>query len=134
VSPFTPGTLAIRHALEDICASPVFAHSERMMRFLRFVVERSIAGDLHAIREYSIGMEVFDRSPDYDPKIDTIVRVEARRLRKKLEAYYTGPGAGDAVRIDVPGPGYLPVFTSTLPMESTRRAHASPFTATAKAS
>ena len=54
---------------------------------------------------------MIDRDPGYDPKIDTIVRVEARRLRKKLETYYAGPGVGDPVRIDVPRPGYAPVFS-----------------------
>ena len=102
---------AVLQALEDVCASRVFSHSERMIRFLRFVVERKLAGQQQDIREFVIGMEVFDRDPSYDPKIDTIVRVEARRLRKKLEAYYAGPGAGDRVRIDVPRPGYAPVFS-----------------------
>jgi hypothetical protein len=104
---------AVLQALEDICASRVFAHSERMIRFLRFVVGRKLAGEEQDIREFVIGMEVFDRDPGYDPKIDTIVRVEARRLRKKLEAYYEGPGAGDSLRIDVPGPGYVPAFSLT---------------------
>jgi hypothetical protein len=106
-----PQPAAVLEALEDVCASRVFSHSERMIRFLRFVVERKLAGEHQDIREFVIGMEVFDRARDYDPKIDTIVRVEARRLRKKLEAYYAGPGAGDQVRIDVPRPGYAPVFT-----------------------
>jgi hypothetical protein len=106
----TPRT--IQQALEGICASPMFIHSERMSRFLRFVVERMLAGAPQDIREFTIGMAVFDRDPGYDPKIDIIVRVEARRLRKKLEAYYEGPGAGELLRIEVPGPGYVPSFVT----------------------
>lgn len=88
-----------------------------MTRFLRWVVEKTLDGQSAAIREYSIGLEVFDRDPSYDPKIDTIVRVEARRLRKKLEDYYAEAGMDEPVRIEIPGPGYVPRFTvnSTVP-------------------
>jgi hypothetical protein len=109
-SPPEPSAAAIRQALENIVASAGFTNSVRMSRFLRWVVERSLEGDAAAIREYAIGMAVFDRDPNYDPKIDTIVRVEARRLRKKLQEYYEGPGQDDVVRIEMPGPGYVPVF------------------------
>jgi hypothetical protein len=98
--------------METIVMSPGFANSERMSRFLRWVVERTLEGEAATIREYAIGIAVFDRDESYDPKIDTIVRVEARRLRKKLQEYYEGPGMDDVVRIEMPGPGYVPVFTS----------------------
>ena len=97
--------------MERICASPGFAHSERMVRFLRWVVGKTLDGEMSVIREYSIGLEVFDRDPSYDPKIDTIVRVEARRLRKKLDDYYSDTGQDDVVRIEIPGPGYVPRFS-----------------------
>jgi hypothetical protein len=102
---------AVRRVVEDICTSTFFSHSERMERFLRWVVEKTLDGQGHEIREYAIGMAVFDRDSGYDPKIDTIVRVEARRLRRKLEDYYKGPGANQPLRIEVPGPGYVPVFS-----------------------
>src|SRR6185295_554444 len=57
-----------------------------------------------------IGVEVFDRKPDYDPRIDPIVRVEARRLRAKLKAYYTSSGRGDQIMIGLPKGAYLPFF------------------------
>lgn len=101
----------MRQALEGIVASPGFANSERMARFLSYVVESTLEGQAASIREYAIGMAVFDRSPNYDPKIDTIVRVEARRLRRKLQEYYDGPGIDDVIRIEMPGPGYVPAFT-----------------------
>ncbi|MBY0505909.1 MAG: hypothetical protein K2X03_18475 [Bryobacteraceae bacterium] len=93
-----------------------------MIRFLRLIVEKSLSADPTAVKEYTLGLEVFDRPADFDPKNDTIVRVEARRLRRKLDEYYAGPGANDALRIDMPSPGYAPVFlpqavpvTSSLP-------------------
>jgi hypothetical protein len=107
-----PSAAAVRFALETIVASPGFANSERMSRFLQWVVERTLEGEAAVIREYAIGIAVFDRGASYDPKIDTIVRVEARRLRKKLQEYYEGPGVDDVVRIEVPGPGYVPVFAT----------------------
>ncbi len=70
-----------------------------------------MAGESDSVKEYSLGTEVFDRPDTFDSKTDTIVRVEARRLRKKLQEYYEGPGAADPVRIDIPTPGYSPAFT-----------------------
>jgi TolB-like protein/Tfp pilus assembly protein PilF len=84
-----------------------------MVRFLTFVVEKTLAGEESQLKEYVLGTEVFDRPESFDPKADTIVRVEARRLRRKLKEYYDGEGAADTIRIDVPGPGYVPVISST---------------------
>lgn len=100
----------VQATLARILDSKEFAQSERMRRFLRFVVERSLAGDRDALKEYTIGVEVFDRPADYDPRIDSIVRVEARRLRRKLRAFYEGPGANGAVAISLPEGAYAPVI------------------------
>ena len=79
-----------------------------MVRFLRLTVERLLAGRADELKEYLLGVEVFDRSSSYDPRVDPIVRVEARRLRAKLKAYYEGDGIADDVLIEfVPG-GYAP--------------------------
>ena len=102
----------VREALDRISTSRVFESSDRMIRFLRFVVERSLAGQAEDIKKYTLGVEVFDRSASFDPKLDTIVRVEARRLRRKLKEYYEGPGNGDGIRIEVPTPGYAPRFVT----------------------
>ena len=107
----SPTPESIRQALAVVLASPGFENSDRMARFLRYVVEKSLAGESDSVKEYSLGTEVFDRPPTFDSKTDTIVRVEARRLRKKLQEYYEGPGAADPVRIDIPTPGYTPAFT-----------------------
>src|SRR5690349_5574872 len=96
--------------LERILASPGFAGADRASRFLRFVVERTIAGEGDQLKEYVIGRAVFDRGDDYDPRIDSIVRVEAGRLRSKVEEYYTGPGRGDSVLIQLRKGSYAPAF------------------------
>jgi serine/threonine-protein kinase len=83
-----------------------------MVRFLRFAVEKSLAGEGDSLKEYLLGVEVFDRPESFDPKTDTIVRVEARRLRRKLKEYYDGEGSTDGVRIDIPSPGYVPSFSA----------------------
>jgi adenylate cyclase len=101
---------AIRRHLDRILASPPFLHSRRPSQFLRFVVERTLAGEGDRIKEYLIGLEVFKRSGDYDPKIDPIVRIEAGRLRKKLAEYYMGAGQNDPIVIGLPKGRYVPTF------------------------
>jgi serine/threonine-protein kinase len=81
-----------------------------LCRFLRFSVEEFLAGNVGRLKEQIIGTEVFDRKSDYDPRIDPIVRVEARRLRAKLKAYYTSAGRGDSILIGLPKGAYLPFF------------------------
>ncbi len=83
-----------------------------MRRFLTFVVEGVLADNGHAgdLKESVIGMAVFDRDAYYDPKNDPVVRVEARRLRSKLEEYYQGPGKQDAIRIEIPKGSYAAIW------------------------
>ena len=87
-----------------------FAKSERLKRFLSFTVERVLAGDTADLKEYVIALEVFDRSPDYNPKVDAVVRVEARRLRSRLDQYYATEGLQDPIRIQFPSGTYVPVI------------------------
>ena len=100
----------VRAHLEKILANRLFSRSDRLNRFLRFAVEQSLGGNGDQLKEQLIGIEVFDRKPDYDPRIDPIVRVEARRLRSKLKAYYTSSGRGDNVLIGLPKGSYVPFF------------------------
>jgi serine/threonine-protein kinase len=81
-----------------------------MSRFLRLVVERTVAGRSHELKERLLGIDVFDRRPDYDPRLDPIVRVEARRLRSKLEEYYRTAGRNAGLRIALPKGAYIPRF------------------------
>ena len=96
--------------LARIVESPKFISSARLCRFLTHIVNRTIGGDLASLKEFSIAMEVFDRTSDYDPNIDAIVRVEARRLRGKLKDYYEGPGRNDPVLIGLRPGSYVPIF------------------------
>ncbi len=105
----------IRDHVAHILQTPGFAKSERLKRFLSFAVERFLAGDTANLKEYSIALDVFDRSPDYNPKIDAVVRVEARRLRSRLEQYYATEGVHDAIRIGFPSGTYVPKIVRTEP-------------------
>jgi TolB-like protein/tetratricopeptide (TPR) repeat protein len=102
--------------LDRIAQSPIFAGSDRMIRFLRFVVEQTLAGNSATLKEYVLGTEVFDRKQDYDARIDPIVRVEARRLRAKLASYYEGEGKTAALRIEIPKGTYVPRFKRGEPL------------------
>jgi adenylate cyclase len=103
--------IAVRQQLASIVSSPVFISSTRLCRFLTHVVNRTVEGDADSLKEFSIAMEVFDRTSDYDPNIDAIVRVEARRLRAKLKAYYEQePGRNDPVLIALRPGSYVPIF------------------------
>src|ERR1700730_12620885 len=93
---------AVRAALKRILSSSGFATAERMRRFIDLVVNQKLEGNAATLKEYPIGVEVFDRGPDFDLRTHTIVRVEARRLRKKLLEYYAGEGSQDPVLITLP--------------------------------
>ncbi len=93
-----------------ILRSRAFIQSHRIRRFLKFIVEESLLGQPHRLKEYVIGLEVFDRRDAFDPRVDSIVRVEARRLRSKLEEYYVAEGHDDQVRILLRKGSYVPVF------------------------
>src|SRR5580658_10697160 len=100
----------IRAELELILRSRAFIQSHRIRRFLQFVVEESLLGQPHRLKEYLIGLEVFDRREAFDPRVDSIVRVEARRLRYKLEEYYRTEGREDGIRIVLRKGSYVPIF------------------------
>jgi len=95
--------------LDRVLGSRIFAHSARLGRFLKFGVEAALAGRTE-VNEYSIGVDVFGRDASFDPRIDPIVRVDARRLRTKLREYYDGEGADDRIEICLPLRTYVPVF------------------------
>jgi adenylate cyclase len=102
---------AVHDQLARVVKSPGFVSSVRLCRFLTHVVHRTLDGDIDSLKELSIAMEVFDRTSEYDSNIDAIVRVEARRLRTKLKAYYEeGPGTVDPVLIGLRPGSYVPVF------------------------
>jgi hypothetical protein len=101
---------SIREALEQVLASAEFRASRRCQEFLRFVVDTTLAGNAQVLKERTIGVEVFGRAASYDPGNDSTVRVKAGEVRKRLHMYYTGPGAANPVRIELPAGGYVPEF------------------------
>jgi TolB-like protein/Flp pilus assembly protein TadD len=115
-----PTPQQVREQLGKVLASSEFAGSARMVQFLRFTVEHALAGDTDSLKEYVVALEVFGRDQSYDPRIDSVVRVEARRLRAKLKRYYEGAGRADPVLIQFGQSGYTPKFQlrrATNPLE-----------------
>lgn len=101
---------AIRAQLTRILASEPFAKALRRSRFLEYVVNEMLAGRGSAIKGYAIAVEVFNKPADFDPATDPIVRVEAGRLRDRLQQYYRTQGAADPVVIELPKGAYAPEF------------------------
>src|ERR671914_2388849 len=101
--------------LEKVLHSRTLQNSESLKAFLRFVVEKAVDDQEAQLKEYTIATEVFGRDSDYDPRIDSVVRVQAGRLRTKLQEYYTTEGRADSVIIDLPKGHYYPVFTCPRP-------------------
>src|SRR6202167_1230667 len=101
---------AIGQQLDRITSSDEFRKCPQLLRFLRFAVKEALSRRNGGSKERLIGMEVFGRSADYDAGVDPVVRVEARRLRRKLAQYYTDAGREDPIEICLPKGGYLPTF------------------------
>jgi TolB-like protein len=92
--------------------SSTFGTSQRLVELLRFVIDETISGRSASLKESIIGLTVYERNPPYDPRIDSTVRVEARRLRRKLKEYYDGEGHCDPVIISLPTGRYVPSFSA----------------------
>ena len=101
---------AIQDQLSSVLASALFAHAERLGRFLKFVVDETLVGRANRLNQYAIAIDVFDRDETFDPAIDAIVRVEAGRLRSKLLEYYDDLGSNDSIRIELPKRSYSATF------------------------
>lgn len=108
--PSKPGPAEIRAQRDKIVASKLFALSKRLRTFLSFIVDAALEGRADRLKEYTLGIDVFEKDQSFDPRIDSIVRVEAARLRNKLRDYYDGVGKSDPIRIDVPKGHYVPSF------------------------
>jgi len=103
-------TMSEIEQLERILNSAQLASSPSLSRFLRYIVEETLAGRSQEIREYTLGVHVFDRGQDFNPRLDPIVRVQARNLRARMAKYYEGTGADDPIVIDLPKGTYVPLF------------------------
>jgi len=106
----TPAPAAVRQQLQRILDSSALANSDQLKRLLRYTTERALAGEGNQVKEYLLGVEVFGRPDTYDPRLDPIVRVQARRLRAKLDDYYLTEGRGDPIVFRMPKGGYAPSF------------------------
>ena len=114
---------AVTGQLEKILASPSFRASEGLSRFLRFIVEQTLVGHGDWLKESVVGVEVFKRGKAFDPRMDAIVRVDARRLRTRLAEYYATAGKSDPILIEVRKGSYAPSF-SALPASGALRMQA----------
>lgn len=104
------GNQEISETIDRISKSRTMSGSRRLIQLLTFVVSSTLKGDAEHLKETTIGVAVFGRKPDYDPKVDTIVRSQAWRLRAKLKKYYASEGASDHIIIEIPTGHYVPVF------------------------
>ena len=100
----------VMQALERVLQAGAFARSPRLKAFLNYIVAQVLAGHADRIKGYTVAVEALGHDADHDPQTDPTVRVLACRLRQALALYYSGPGAGDTIRIDVPKGGYVPEF------------------------
>src|ERR1700677_3217157 len=105
-----PNEAEVREQLNRLLANPFFSHSKRFPMFLRFVVDRTLAGEAEKIKERTLGIEIFGRDAEYDPASDPIVRVTAAEIRKRVAQYYQDPAHQNEVRIALPSGSYLPQF------------------------
>src|SRR5450755_3542340 len=99
-----------KHELDAILASGILNRAPNLAHVLTYVCEKYFEGSAEQIKEYNIAVEALGRPPQFDQKRDSIVRVEAHRLRKRLREYYEADGAGHPVRIDIPPGQYAPKF------------------------
>ena len=115
---------SVRCHLGAILHSRTFTNAPSLSKFLAYIVEASLTGRSNQLKEYTIGVEVFGRGESFDPRIDTIVRAQARRLRSKLEEYYRTEALDNTITIEVAKGRYVAEFR-TRPAESDRRPHLS---------
>lgn len=104
--------------LEAVLASGLFAVSSNAAKLLRFVCERHFQNSAPPVTEYEVATGALGRRPDFDPQRDSIVRVEAHRVRKRLQEYYQGEGAAHPVKIFLTRGQYAPTFVHEPPAEA----------------
>lgn len=107
-----------RAELQTVLRSDAFVRAPRLARLLSYLCEKLLAGQGAQLKEYTIGIDVFERGPAFDQDTDSIVRVEANRLRKRLAEYYAGEGASHALQIAIPVGRYVPEFRPVTPAPS----------------
>jgi hypothetical protein len=106
----------ILEQMNRILASRHLRQARSLEKFLSYVIEKKLAGDEDELKEYTIGLEVFARGNDYDPRRDAVVRVQANVLRKRLTSYYEDEGINDRIVIEIPKGHYIPQFRFSNPV------------------
>ena len=101
---------AERVELQTVLQAPIFVRSPALTHLPSYLCQKTFAGETDQIKEYTIALDVFERRDSFDQDTDSIVRVEANRLRKRLSEYYAHDGAGDLIRITIPVGQYVPSF------------------------
>jgi len=112
--PEPPPASLVREELSLILKSPSFRGSKRCQEFLQYVVEKALDGDTEGLKERTLAIEIFGRKADADLTDDSIVRVGAREVRKRLAQYYVTDGAADPLRIDLPAGSYVPLSKTVI--------------------
>jgi Tol biopolymer transport system component len=118
---------SIAEQLERVLRSEVFRTASRSSKLLRFLVEETVNGRADRLKDYTLGAEALGRGDNFDPRTDPIARVEASRLRSRLELYYATEGASDPVVITLPKGGYVPRFDYRSPAEQTSARPRAPY-------
>src|ERR1700691_2791964 len=101
---------AIQEQVGRLLANSHFSQSRRFPSFLRYVVEKTLASQEDALKERTLGVEIFGRPADYDTASDPIVRVTAAEIRKRIAQYYQEPGHEVEIRVSLPAGSYVPQF------------------------
>ncbi|UTD28054.1 hypothetical protein DB459_15250 [Bradyrhizobium sp. WD16] len=97
-----------------------FRRNAAAAQFLRFVVEETLEGRGDRLKAFTIATSVLGRGSDFDPQANSVVRVQAKRLRELLEHYYKAAGAQNPIQIVLPVGSYQPQFQRIAPVEAPR--------------
>ena len=98
----TPGLEAVREQVERILASDTLHNSDVLRKLFRFLAEKTFSGEADELKEYSVGLDALGKPSTYDPRQDAGVRIQASRLRQKLDDYYRNEGANDLLIVELP--------------------------------
>ena len=113
--------------VDRVASSDLLRSSESLCRLLRYLADHFLNSPGTPIKEYQIATEVFGRPSDFDPRLDSTVRVQTGRLRSKLAEYYAGPGAEDRMLIEIPKGSYtISIHERTIPDRLAAVAEAAP--------
>src|ERR1039458_6883204 len=110
-----PDGAAVREQLERLLAHPLFSNSKRYPVLLAHTVEQTLKGNGAELKERSIGIDVFGRSPSYDANADPVVRITAGEVRKRLMQYYYDSSHDGELVIELPSGSYVPQFRAPEP-------------------